>query len=95
MSFMLEIYYRAPSDSAREQRVSAEAARFGGNLTYTEEPENNMSSAICLTYEFVEMVAAEQCAQLLRTLGEYVEGPVDYGGSEQRGQDGTASDFNC
>ena len=35
--------------------------------------------SVCLTYEFDNLEQAEVAAELLRQLGEYVEGPVDYG----------------
>jgi hypothetical protein len=79
MSFMFEIYYRAPVDPKREAALSAQASRFGGHLDYREEPQGPGEGAVCLTYEFDDLAKAEAAADLLRQRGEHVEGPVDYG----------------
>jgi hypothetical protein len=79
MSFMLEVYYRAPADKAREKRISSESARFHGELTFREDPSaNDVSQAVCLTYEFLERDMAEKAAVAIRQIGEHVEGPTDY-----------------
>jgi hypothetical protein len=78
MSDMLEVYYHGPPDLAREERISREAARYEAKLTHREEAASH-SEAICLTYEFSNRTTAEEAASLLRSLGEHVEGPSDYG----------------
>lgn len=78
MSFMIEVYYKAPPDSSREERISAEVARYGGQLTFREEPSGH-SEAMCLTYEFESRELAQRATALLQSLGEHVEGPADYG----------------
>jgi hypothetical protein len=74
MSFMFEIYYKAPVDRSREATLTTQASRFGGKLDYQEE-----EGTVCLTYEFEDLAKAEAAAALLRRSGEHVEGPQDYG----------------
>jgi len=81
MSVMLEVYYRAPYDATREENLSSEVRTFGGKLTFREEPDTEVSSAICLTYEFDTRDAALRCEQRLLALNEHVEGPAEYGES--------------
>jgi hypothetical protein len=76
---MFEVYYHPPPDRDREKRISAESARYGGELTYREEPDFEHTEAVCLTYEFRDLDSAEKAAEALRVLGEHVEGPCDYG----------------
>lgn len=79
MSFMLEVYYPAPTDHERESRIRAAAGRYAGELTFREESSGWPSTSICLTYEFSDCESAENAAILLRGNGEHVEGPSDYG----------------
>jgi hypothetical protein len=80
MSFKVEVLYRSPPDSGREERIAAVITPEGGRLTFREEPMSGDSSqAICLTYEFPDLASAEAAASALRKHGEHVEGPVDYG----------------
>jgi len=81
MSFMFEVYYKAPINKNREKLISREAMRFGVELTFREEPgpRDDVRQSICLTYEFDNLAKAEEAAEALRILGEHVEGPCDYG----------------
>ncbi len=79
MTAMLEVYYTAPADSAREARLLDVIRDFGGWLDYREAPEVDGSRSICLTYEFDDWDQAIAAADHVRTLGEYVEGPCEYG----------------
>jgi hypothetical protein len=79
MSVMFEVLYKAPSDAAREATISQSAGRFGGRLTYREEPEALDRGPICLTFEFPGYEQADQAAAQLRSVGEHVEGPMAYG----------------
>jgi len=79
MSYMFEVLYKPPSDSRREASISESVDRFGGNLTCREEPDAIGVGPVCLTYEFDDPRVAEQAASYLRSRGEHVEGPVDYG----------------
>ena len=76
---MFEIYYHTPVDISREEKIIKDIKGFGGKLTYREEPEDNTHEAICLTFEFDKMELAEKAALNMRSLGEHVEGPMDYG----------------
>jgi hypothetical protein len=78
MSVILEIYYKAPEDLAREARLSGEVAKLRGSFSFKEQPEGAASEAICLTYEFPSREAAEHAATAIRSAGEHVEGPYDY-----------------
>ena len=78
MSFMFEVYYEAPPDAAREERLTNEVARFGGCLDFRELPDKHCPSVV-LTYEFQDLESAEVAASHIQQLGEYVEGPVLYG----------------
>ncbi len=78
MSFMFEVYYKAPADGKREAGLTDRVSRFGGRLDFREEPDG-VQGAVCLTYEFDQLDRAEAAAQTLRQGGEHVEGPVDYG----------------
>ena len=63
-------------NAAKEAAVSSRVAALGGWLDYREEATEVTS--ICLTYEFDDPEKAIQAAELLRQLGEHVEGPMDY-----------------
>jgi len=78
MSFMFEVLYKSPSDPGREAALSERIGRFGGRLTYREEPDVGVGP-VCLTFEFNDYQVAEEAASSLRSQGEHVEGPVDYG----------------
>jgi len=78
MSVIIEIYYRAPYDIAREQRIATIVGNHDGSVTYREsEP----GMAICLTAEFDSWEKAEAAAIEIRRSGEDVEGPRQYGDS--------------
>ncbi len=77
MSFMFEVYYQPPANSAKETAVTSRVASLGGLLDYREEATEK--TGVCLTYEFDDRETAEQAASVLRQFGEHVEGPVDYG----------------
>ncbi len=80
MSFMLEVLYRMPPHTEREQRIATAVKDFGGKLTFREVPEQaDLSQAICLTFEFETFNKADICAAFLRKCGEFVDGPTDYG----------------
>ena len=78
MTWMCEVYYRTPSDSAREHRISGVVARHDGWLVSREVPEADCPQNICLTYEFAELTRAAAAAEELLAAGEYVEGPCEY-----------------
>jgi hypothetical protein len=77
MSYMFEVYYRPPADRARESTRTARVEREGGRLQFREDDAE--SGPICLTYEFDDFELAERVADDLRTRGEHVEGPANYG----------------
>ncbi|MEO6808097.1 MAG: hypothetical protein ABI353_03165 [Isosphaeraceae bacterium] len=79
MSFMFEVLYKPPSDPRREAVISESLRPFGGSLTCREEPDAVEAGPVCLTFEFPDLRVAEEAATCLRTRGEHVEGPVDYG----------------
>ena len=81
MSFMFEVLYKSPSDKRREAAISESVCRLGGSLTCREEPDNPTfaTGPICLTFEFDDRQVAQRAATCLRSQGEHVEGPVDYG----------------
>ena len=78
MSYMFEVYYKAPPDVQRESRLAEQLSGLGGHLAYREHPDER-SDSVCLTFEFDQLDVAEFAAQSLRSQGEHVEGPVDYG----------------
>jgi hypothetical protein len=78
MSFMFEVYYKAPADKKREAVLADRIESFGGRLDYREEPDKGQGT-VCLTFEFDQLDRAEAAAETLRQSGEHVEGPVDYG----------------
>jgi hypothetical protein len=79
MSLMVEVSYESPSDPRREATISERVGQFGGRLTYREEPERTGVGPVCLTYEFDAFTQAEEAACQLRSQGEHVEGPMEYG----------------
>ncbi len=79
MSYMFEVLYKSPSDPRREAAIAESVSQFGGDLTCREEPDVIGVGPVCLTYEFRNLHVAEQAASCLRSRGEHVEGPVNYG----------------
>jgi len=79
MSFMFEVYYKPPANPLKEAAVTGRVTALGGRLDYREEPDDHALGGVCLTYEFDDLELATKAAEVLRQLGEYVEGPVDYG----------------
>ena len=79
MSAMVEVLYESPTDSRREAAISERLERFGGRLTYREEPDLVGVGPVCLTFEFGDLGIAREAATSLRSQGEHVEGPSDYG----------------
>lgn len=76
MTWMFEVYYKGPVDSAREARINEVVAAFGGHLD-CHEPSD--LGPVVLTFEFSSLEAAKTAADELRTAGEHVEGPEPYG----------------
>jgi hypothetical protein len=76
---MFEVFYKSPPDPRRELVISERVSQLGGRLTYREEPVEGNSAPVCLTYEFNGYEQAEKAALQLRSQGEHVEGPMDYG----------------
>lgn len=79
MSAMCEVLYKSPPDAGREAVISECAERYGGRLSYREEPDLAGVGPVCLTFEFGDRIVAGQAADALRSRGEHVEGPSDYG----------------
>lgn len=79
MSYMLEVYYRPPSDPGKEVALTEHVSSLGGRLTFREVPGENRVKSVCLTYEFDSFDRANAAAEALRQQGEHVEGPADYG----------------
>jgi hypothetical protein len=79
MSYMLEVYYKAPVNQHKEAELPERVSELGGRLDYREEDNGQTSSSICLTYEFDDRGEANAAADSLRQNGEHVEGPQDYG----------------
>jgi hypothetical protein len=77
---MIEVYYLAPPDADHEAQIAQAAQRHGGEITFREIPKpNDLSQAVVLTIEFESWAAAEQAMSDLQAMGEYVEGPCEYG----------------
>jgi hypothetical protein len=75
---MFEVLYKSPPDSRREAAISKRVGELGGRLTYREEP-NAGGGPVSLTFEFAGFPEAQEAASRLRSQGEHVEGPMDYG----------------
>ncbi len=73
---ILEVYYKPPADTVKEAAIMECVASSGGRLDYREDATDH--TGICLTYEFDDRGQAAKAAELLRRLGEHVEGPMDY-----------------
>jgi hypothetical protein len=78
MTVMFEVLYKSPSDPHREAAITERVGRYGGRLTYREEPQIAAEGPVCLTFEFDAFSQAEQAASQLRLQGEHVEGPMEY-----------------
>jgi hypothetical protein len=79
MSTMFELYYRPPTDSAREAALTEQIVGLGGRLDYREVPCEGSDGGVCLTYEFADWNCAEAVAAVMRRQGEHIEGPYEYG----------------
>ena len=79
MSIMFDVYYKAPPDPIKEEKLTVQISRYGGHLTFREDPSQHGLASVCLTYEFDDLSLAGTVTKLLRQQGEHVEGPVDYG----------------
>lgn len=78
MSAMIEIFYRKPVDATHEQKIISIVTNHEGSVTYKED---DTQESICLTAEFDSWENAIAATATLRKIGEYVEGPADYGNS--------------
>jgi hypothetical protein len=78
MSFMFEVYYKPPTNPAKEAAVTSRVASLGGRFDYREDPDERGLSGVCLTYEFDDLEKATKAADLLRREGEHMEGPIEY-----------------
>jgi len=76
MSFMFEVYYKPPANPAKESAVTSRVVSLGGRLGFREDATEQ--AVVCLTYEFDDREKAMKAAEVLRQLGEHVEGPMDY-----------------
>jgi hypothetical protein len=74
---MLEVYYLAPQDKKREARILSEVQAGDGQLDFWETM--NDERTVVLTYDFPELEQAQSVMEKLQQIGEYVEGPQDYG----------------
>jgi len=79
VTYMFEVYYKLPTDARREEALTNQVEKLGGCLDFREEPTLPDLGGICLTYEFASFDSANRAAELLRSQGEHVEGPTDYG----------------
>ena len=78
MSYMIEVYYRVPEDKAREGRLAECASAHGGWLDYPESADR-VGGPVCLTFDFPTVEQAQAAADRLRSHGEHIDGPMDYG----------------
>lgn len=65
MSVVFEVLYKSPPDSLRESVISERVSKFGGRLTYWEEPDLVGVGPVCLTYEFNGFEQPEKAASQL------------------------------
>ena len=79
MSYMFEVYYRAPVNSKREAMLVREIGKLGGYLSHREHPTGTEAHTSCLTFEFDAFEQAESAAKVVIANGHHVEGPVAYG----------------
>ena len=66
MSIMFEVYYKAPPDPIKEEKLTVQISRYGGHLTFREDPNQHRSASVCLTYEFDDFSLAGMATKLLR-----------------------------
>ena len=78
MAYIAEVYYKAPTDFAREVMLAQRMAEFGGRPGYREDSTHSDFGSVCLTYEFDELKRSEMACEALRKSGEHVEGPSEY-----------------
>lgn len=83
MSYMFEVYYKAPADLRKESALLHCVTSLGGRLDYREEAKSEPQRSICLSYEFDDFDLAVAAVERLRKQGEHVEGPQDYGTEEE------------
>ena len=76
MSYIFEVYSKPPANPAKEAALNSRVAALGGRLDYREDATDQ--TGICLTYEFDDHEKAMKAAEVLRQIGEHVEGPMDY-----------------
>ena len=77
-TWMLEVYYQPPNDPVREEKLVQRVIAAGGRLDCREAPDLDGAASICLTFEFDDLANARETGDLLRMLGEHVEGPCQY-----------------
>ena len=74
MTTALEVLYAIPVDGEREGRIGQMVASFGGTQSYREIPQaDDVSKAVCLTYEFPDRQSAQSAAEALRRVREHVQ----------------------
>jgi hypothetical protein len=76
MSYMFEVYYKPPANPAKESALTSRVVSLGGRLDFREDATGQ--TGVCLTFEFDDRDMAMNAAEMLRQLGEHVEGPMDY-----------------
>lgn len=79
MSFMFETYVKPPVSPAKKAAITEQVLALGGRLDYHEDEGENAKNGVTLTYDFEDLSVAAKAANVVRQLGEHVEGPVDYG----------------
>ena len=60
MSYMLEVYYKAPANPAKEAAITRRIASLGGRLDYREDATEH--TGICLAYELDDPEKAMKAA---------------------------------
>ena len=81
-TFAFDVYYAAPVDEAREQRILGVVGSHSGRLDFRELPDPGrsvVSNAVCLTYEFDDFDTAVRAEAAVRAIGEHAEGVYEYG----------------
>jgi hypothetical protein len=80
MSWMFEVYYKAPVDTQLEARIRAAILPWEGAVTCHETPgPGEPRQVVVVTCESPTEEQADQAAEALRHAGYHVEGPYDYG----------------
>ena len=69
MSVMFEVYYKAPPDPIKEAELNVQISKFGGHLTFRENPDQYDSASVCLTYEFDDLSLAGTGYQIVTRAG--------------------------